>query len=380
MFPDLREPEILQTVSAIPNSEAYDSASLQIEERSRVLWQTDRHNATSLLKHLLNDRRTRIGDSILQSVLHSAQLDEVLAAENTVPGLTASMIRANHAAAASPDVWQHPNVRHNELFDAVASSSDLTPALQDAIVAALLEARCAVLASRCVSTFGDRAVAGILSWFDSQDFSSPRDFDESWRAAIASRPAAMFEWLEACQAPRDVTFALIADLSDPHSEAVHARGADPWLKPIRTWCGTIASAARIRLDAFRLALGFDNPGPRADELVAASFATVHAAASARQLGSDSWAWLENRLPELSWTRNWDSCERLRRGVIEQIVRNNWNLQVFLRCFPDHESQRVALKSCEKTDGGEWLLKRLSSAVRSGSIELAIPVTHWVTTY
>jgi hypothetical protein len=72
---------------------------------------------------------------------------------------------------------------------------------------------------------------------------------------------------------------------------------------------------------------------------------------------------------LSWGRNWDKCERLRRGLAESFIRHDWPAEQFLACAADDELLRVILKSASKVDSGDKLLKRVRRAASGGTLSL-----------
>jgi hypothetical protein len=107
-----------------------------------------------------------------------------------------------------------------------------------------------------------------------------------------------------------------------------------------------------------------NPDAGAHQLAALSFESVHTALASNTLG-DAWKWLEDRLPTLSFLRNWDKCERLRHGLVEWFVRFDWPAASFVACATDDETLRLLLKACGKVDRGETLLKRIRKAADGG---------------
>jgi hypothetical protein len=208
-----------------------------------------------------------------------------------------------------------------------------------------------------------------MTWFDESGVPTPWDLREGWRRALASETSALLDWLSGRELVREPSGALIADLSNPHSSDVRARGADLWLKVIAHRGTTTQATVRNRLYTFLLALGFDAPAGHADELVALTFDTVHSALAGNQLGDDSWRWLEDQLPTLTIWRHWDRCERLRCGLAERFIRHEWPVSNFFRCAPNRDVLKDLLKSCNKVDGGYRLLKEIRKAVAENLIEL-----------
>ena len=71
------------------------------------------------------------------------------------------------------------------------------------------------------------------------------------------------------------------------------------------------------------ALALCNAPPSPLDLVSESFERVHRLAEMEQLRDDSRFILQPLVPELSWRKNWDKCERMRRALISAFTRYGW---------------------------------------------------------
>jgi hypothetical protein len=70
-------------------------------------------------------------------------------------------------------------------------------------------------------------------------------------------------------------------------------------------------------------------------------------------------WFDHIIPALTWVRNWDKCERLRKGLIERFVKNSREAIALLDCAPnDPLTLQEILRSCKDVRGGRQLLKDL----------------------
>jgi hypothetical protein len=358
---DGSERELLRTLSTSRHGGAFDPEGLGLESRARELWTTNRDEALRLIDHLIRNDHNPLGERLLFALVRGLGVNEAAAFFEQVPALVATVVRLNPSAAASPELWRGPADRQWSLIDAVTAGKETSPELQRALVRAMLEAGSDAVADAVSRRFGTEAAMAVLQWFDETATASPGSLSPRWRRVLASQPGAMLDWLKAQSEPREATAALAVDLLNPHSRDVYGRGASPWLKQFRESGAGVDEAARLRLRAFMLALGFDNPGEGSDELVVRSFACVHQALALNRLSYDSWSWLEDQVPSLSWLRNWDRCERLRRGLAEKYVRYGWPALQFIRCAADEAMLRDMLEACSKAEGGKSLLRRLEDA-------------------
>jgi hypothetical protein len=369
LIPATTECDVLRALATTDGDAAFDPERLEIDERARTFWERDSKGAESLISSLVGNDLNSIGERILLSLIRGMSIVDAIRYSDAIPGLVATVVGMNPDIARSPGVWRGQPDHQRQLFDAATGSKAPPVELQRSIVLAMLHAGSDAAAERAARRFGPVVVDTVLSWFDESEWQSPLDLPEGWRRAIASHTAAILEWLGGRQQVREATGALIADLLNPHATEVQRHGTDPWLKVLETPSAGTPTAARNRLCAFLLALGFDTPRGRPDELVARTFAPVHTALAGNAIGYESWIWLDDHLPSLALWRNWDRCERLRRGLAERFVSKEWPIRQFFRCASDKDLLQALLKSCGKVDGGNRLLKKIRRSVSDGEVEL-----------
>ena len=107
------------------------------------------------------------------------------------------------------------------------------------------------------------------------------------------------------------------------------------------------------LQTFLLGLALQNAQPAPLDLVAECFEAVHRKVSWQQLSYNTWLILEPLLPELSWRKNWDKCERMRRGLLIAFMKNSWPARELKERIKDRELLRQTLKSVKKIDGEHY---------------------------
>jgi hypothetical protein len=110
---------------------------------------------------------------------------------------------------------------------------------------------------------------------------------------------------------------------------------------------------------FLLALAFGNAPPSPLDLISESFEKVHEAARKVLLSDNAWVIMEPLVPELSYRKNWDKCERLRRGLVWAFVRNRWPVAELVGRISDHELLRQILKSAKHVEGRERFVNALT---------------------
>jgi hypothetical protein len=369
LLPGASECDVLLALATTDRDAAFDPERLEIEDRARTFWGRDRKGAESLISSLVGNDLNAIGERLLLALIGGMSVEDAIRHSDAIPGLVATVIGMNPDGARYPAVWRGQSDHQRQLFDAATTRKDLPTEFQRLIVLAMLQAGSDAAAERAARRFGPVVAETVLTWFDESECQSPRDLPEGWRRAIASQTAAILDWLGGREQVREATGALIADLLNPHAAEVQRHGADPWLKVLENPSPGTPTAARNRLCTFLLALGFDTPTGRPDELVARTFVPVHAALADNAIGYESWIWLDDHLPSLALWRNWDRCERLRRGLAERFVSKEWPIRQFFRCASNKDSLQALLKSCGKVDGGNRLLKKIRRSVSDDEVEL-----------
>jgi hypothetical protein len=369
LMPGTAEKDVLLALATTTAWSAFDLDELEVGLRALSLGKGDRESAEALIALLIGADLNPIGEEILLFLIQRMSIEDALCYSDAIPGLVAIVVRLNPDYAKSPAVWKGPPAHQHLLFDAVIASGDIPADVQRSIVFAMLQAGSDTAAERAGRKFGAIAVDAVMTWFDESRVPTPWDLREGWRRALASQPSALLDWLASRKEVREASGALIADLSNPHSAEVRERGADLWLRVVANQSDGSPENVRNRLCAFVLALGFEAPEGHSDELVARTFGTVHTALASNRLGEESWGWLEDQLPVLSIWWQWDRCERLRRGLVERFVKYEWPVQSFFRCAANPGALRDLLKTANRADEGDRLLKRIKKAVANEEIEL-----------
>src|SRR5260370_10543171 len=75
----------------------------------------------------------------------------------------------------------------------------------------------------------------------------------------------------------------------------------------------------------------------------------------QQLKDNAWSILESFVPEHSWGKNWDRCERMRRSLMAAFMRYAWPPWQLRERIKDQDLVRQLLKSARKV-GAEHLFQ------------------------
>lgn len=162
-----------------------------------------------------------------------------------------------------------------------------------------------------------------------------------------------------------ISTGLLAKLARANGAKLHEVGAiiGPWLNAFRRASSSGSTSDACYLHAFIFSLGFDRVALDAAECIVATFEWLHREAANERLTVEAWTLLDGRMPKLLW-RDWDRCGRLRLGVCESFVRNNWDFLRFFELATDEDLFRSLVQQMSWSTAGR---RYLAQSIRSGNV-------------
>lgn len=359
LYPDRGEPDLLEALATTQHASAYDSEALEAPSRSVDLWRDDKQRTGKLIDALLCREHNHFGEEILASLVANVAAADLPALFADRPGVLTAIARRDPEIITAPGLWSGPSDRQRELFDAATAGQEVGEATRSSAIVAMLDAGSDAVADQVFNRFGDRAAAVVLDWLNHQDAEGRTGrLRAGWRRALTRHRASVLRWLtQPAFSIRSDVIALLAELLDPHTKELQRLGQDLWLQAVRD-AASMGAERRTRLFAFALAFALDPVASLCNQLAANTFEPVHAVAAAGRLDYETWLLFEGTVPSLSAWRNWDRCERLRRGLIDQFERQQWPVAQFLQCAGRTETLHRLLHSASEYKAGKQLLMRL----------------------
>ncbi len=336
---------------------AYDAAfagvELHVEQRMLRMWMQDRPRAEWLLDQLLCTNHNVLGEAMLAAVIAASTPAELGAIFGARPSFLIAAVRRDSALAGLPSVWLGSSERQREIFDAATSGVDVSDERRELIVTGMLEAGVDVVAEQVFRRFGESVVPVVLRYIERNG-----DVGAGWIRQLSAFASIVLEWSITSSAVSSAAAAIVPRVLNPHSAEVRRTAVAPWLVLVARSEG-LTVESRTALCAFALAVGFDRSEPDACALIRATFSAVHVAAAEKRLEYNSWAFLEECVPY--HYRNWDKCERLRRGLIDRFARYEWPSSEFVLTAGTRDALVELLRTCYEYGGsGRRMLKRLKS--------------------
>jgi len=148
-----------------------------------------------------------------------------------------------------------------------------------------------------------------------------------------------------------------------------AVGSVVWVPSLRKATKDSTEAQTQVLSAFLMALALARPQQGSEFIFEFSFDLLHRAMRDSALDYQASIILEGQLPEVSWWRRWDSCQRLRLAVVRAFVHGEMNPESFLRLTHDTSVMSQMFEQLESMEDARFYLNRvrqqLSAAKHQG---------------
>jgi hypothetical protein len=310
--------DILLALATTEQHSSFDIGSALNDELAARLFAESPDRTRRLVADLFRSNLNPFGDELLTTLVRAMDVDDAQEVVNDQQQFLPALFRANPALAAAPELWRIANDRKRELFDSLSAQPNLEPDLVRRIVDALLDSRSDALIGRALKQWSGVAVPEALDWMESHGGS----ITENSRVALTYYLPDIMGWLGTEREKSTSMLAALAHVVAPYSSQIASSDSTVWLRTLRALRENRDHDANY-FSAFVLALALCNAPPAPLDLVSESFEQVHGLAEREQLRDDSWFILQPLVPELSWGKNWDKCERMRRALMSAYMRYGW---------------------------------------------------------
>lgn len=316
---NFQDQDVLLSLATTTDFQVFDFEALSIEDRITRLCASKPDEARWLLRQLFEATVNDLGDQILSALIVHMDAETAQEITRERPKFLPGLFRAKPDLARSPELWKLGGDRKRELFEAVAGQKELESSDIRGIVAALLDSDSEAFLRRSINLWGKDAVFSVLDWVESHEGRMSR----TCRDALDNQPDLVMDWVQHKSHSSSVSLLAAAHVVAPYASRISRRDSEVWLRMFRDVQGTASDAEEDYLATFLLALAFCNAPPAPLDLVGESYQRVHQAAWVERLSDEAWSLVESFVPELSWRKNWDKCERLNRGLIGSFIRHRW---------------------------------------------------------
>jgi len=263
------------------------------------------------------------------------------------PPFLPALFRVNPDLAVSAKLWSIAGDRRHELMESLVAQ-DIHPELVGRIVPALLDSGSDGFLRRAFERWGKDAVFAALDWTENHQGSMP----ETCRHALTFQIPRVMNWIESGSRSTPILVAA-AHVVAPYCYQISKHDSSVWHRAFNDARESGQEEDATYLQTFLLGLALRNAPPSPLDLIGQCFEAIHRKVSRQQLRYDTWLILEPLVPELSWRKNWDKCERMRRGLLLAFMQNSWPAWEIKERIRDRELLRQILKSVRKVHGEHY---------------------------
>ena len=355
-----KERDILLSLATTPEFRIFDFEALSIEDRINRLCASKPDEARWLLRQLFEATVNDLGEKLLSVLIIHMDTDTAREITQERPKFLPGLFRARPDLARSPELWKLGGDRKRELFEAVVGQKELDPSAIHGIVAALLDSDSESFLRRAINLWGKDAVFSVLDWVEAHEGRMSR----TCRDALSNQPDFVMDWIEQTSNRASASLLAVTHVVAPYASRISKRDSEVWLRTFREVQGTATDAEKDYLASFLLTLAFCNAPPAPLDLIAESYQRVHQAAWEERLSDEAWSIAEPFVPELSWRKNWDWCERLNRGLIAAFIGHGWpssGLRRITNYYPRNSSTNLMqqiFQSARDVKGGKELVREV----------------------
>jgi len=341
--PLIETEELLVAIATTDHYESFDLEELSLREQASRLLTDQPTGGRRLLGKLFRASLNPIGEEILKALILAMRPNDASSFVTDQQQFLPALFRANAALATSAQLWVAAGGRKRELFESLAAQPSLGPDLVRGIIDALLESNSDTFIDRAFSQWGKVAVLEVLDWSEAHGAS----ITEPCRAALMSHVREIMTWVGTGQERSTAILAALAHIVAPSFSQIAYNDSTVWVRTLHALHENHQEDEANYISAFVLALALSNAPPAPLDLVSESFERVHWLAEKELLGDDAWFILQPLVPELSWRKNWDKCERMRRALVSAFVRYAWPAWQLRSRITNRDLLEHLLKSARK---------------------------------
>lgn len=339
------EQDILRALATTDKYSSFDVEKV-LDDQLLARLLASPQSARRLVWELFRSNLNPFGDQLLTALVSSMDAEDAQDIVREHPQLLPALFRANPTLAASSHLWSAAGDRKRELLDALVAQ-EIHPDLVSRVVTALLDSGSDRFIRRAFEQWGGDAVYAALDWTDNHEGA----MSDVCRGALASHLTEVMSWVESGNKSTQA-LAAVAHVIAPYASRIAKHDSTVWLKTLRALQQSGEEDATY-LRAFLLALALCNAPPTPLDLIAESFEVIYRKAEKEQLRDDAWMILEPLVPELSWFKNWDKCERMRRALLIAFMRYSWPAWEIRERIKNDAIRQETLNRAHKVDAEHY---------------------------
>jgi len=309
-----------------------DYEKLDFSNRFRHFIEQDTKMAVLLLNNIISDDLNQQGERILKDLSAVLDISTINSSNYDLKNLFLVLVSLNPKIAYNQEFWINNQNDHREIISTLLRSESKSQIDWQKIIGNLIEADSNInpdLFQRYDLKISDH----ILKWVNKL---GNRNLPNNWINYLRNHPEDIVRWLSDGNTVKTNTLTLILPMLNPNSSYVINSGTSPWQNLLMNATLANNSKCYIELQAFSLALAFNNPDQKSYRVVSTTFEDVYLALSESILDYSSWIHLESHTKTLSWWNDWDKCKKLVNALVDKSIQFAWPMHEILKHFSNKE--------------------------------------------
>lgn len=345
--------------------EAFTSPRLQLSQRTDRLIGGVADSAVAFLNRLLENSLNSFGERIVRDIIANLAPAEVILFLLRHPQYVSTFVKLRPGLATDEQFWRKLRDHSYGILEAIAAGTDYQYESLGRLFAALFASGLDYEASHFVNLFGSPAAEVIFM----HRGPTPQVLRDRWLDALVARPDVVRSAIGKMNALCPAVLAGVAAVYDPENAVNEAFPLDLWKEGMFAWANSFHPeiGATVEACAFTFAIALRLHSPLGADLAVLSFENAHAATELQSMPSASWSKLEPAVPSISFFRDWDRCERMRRAFIFSFSKDHWPLDRLLPALRNPKLLCDVIRSALQLSEGVQLLDRLVDGIKCGQI-------------
>lgn len=347
----------LQAILNAKTETKADCSFLNVEERAQGLWHENRRAALTIAATVSGSTRTLLQERFLCSLAMLCNGDDLLEAGSGDLSAVEAFVRCRPDLAVSLTRGT-VEVQRAALRGLFASGEDTST--RDPMLQFITSSDCSDVVSDALQHLGCELVDEGLSFLLSSYLNNGSlSLGRAWSGELRKATGAVLSWFDRSREKAGAaSYVVMSRALDPHSPLLDGVGYGTWRAFFELPESAVDPDRRIEVLAFMLVRAYSSLESEAADLAVRCFGPVHEKASRARLTDFAWRMLSDDLPVLPHYQNWDVCERLRRGLIQNFIIHRWSVRLFFLASRDPITFDRLLESCSSVSGGSDFIDSL----------------------
>jgi len=355
----MSEDEILCSTVTSKYNKCLPPILLRIKERAANLYLLNPQKCIEISISILNDRLNKVRNEFIVGVFSAVNDSDAILFANEFKGILPTLLTYNSNLLSYVSIWSLSGISRQE----VLAEAKVNGFLNNQVLSAIIHSGSSDdIASELTHYFEKDAIIAALNYQNTTN-----DFiGWNWVAAFRNYNDVLTTWILSQEEINATVIAILANslLDDAHTSDK---------LPLKCW-SFLANNLNLLGDrdlyigsvGYLAMMAFSGIDVRYSGIMACVFQPVHDLAANNEINYNIWQRISRYLPSVG-LKEWDRCEKLRKGLVEKYIECNWPIQNFLSSVQSKETLSKILDLCVENRVTRRFVRNIRSAVKRGNV-------------